>query len=126
MMARRPRPRPTLRRTRTAIHEQAHAQHVGGRPMTTPSTRVLIVDDSEKTRDTLIELLRFDDIEVVGESTFGAAAYTWADRLDVDVVVMTIEEPVARSLRTIEAMMTGARTWPVVGVSSRGERETMR
>jgi len=94
--------------------------------MTTPSTRVLIVDDSEKTRDTLIELLRFDDIEVVGESTFGAAAYTWADRLDVDVVVMTIEEPVARSLRTVEAMMSGARTWPVVGVSSRGDRDTMR
>src|SRR6188472_4368128 len=98
------RPPPTHRRTQIAIHEQAHAQLAGDHPMTTPSTRVLIVDDSEKTRDTLIELLRFDDIEVVGESTFGAAAYTWADRLDVDVVVMTIEEPVARSLRTVETM----------------------
>jgi pilus assembly protein CpaE len=91
-----------------------------------PSTKVLIVDDDEKTRDTLIELLRFEDIEVVGESTFGAAAFTWANQLDVDVVVVTIEEPVARSLRTIEALASTGRSWPVVGVSTRGDRDIMR
>jgi pilus assembly protein CpaE len=94
--------------------------------MSLPRTRVLIVDDNERTRDQLIELLRFDDIEIAGESTFGAAAYTWAQQLDVDVVIVSIQEPVARSLRTIEALASGARTWPVVGVSSQGEREIMR
>src|SRR5215213_2872816 len=94
--------------------------------MNNPTSRVLVVDDNEQARDALIELLRFQDIEVVGESTFGAAAFTWADQLDVDVVLVTIEEPVARSLRTIESLSTGARSWPVVGISSHGDRETMR
>ena len=89
-------------------------------------TRILIVDDSEKRRDHLIELLRFDDVEVVGESTFGAAAFTWAQQLDVDVVIVSIEEPVARSMRTIEALATAAESWPVIGVSSHGDRQTMR
>jgi pilus assembly protein CpaE len=94
--------------------------------MTSPATRVLIVDDNEKTRDNLIDLLRFDDIEVVGESTFGAAAFTWAEQLDVDIVVVSIEEPVARSLRTVESLSTGTRAWPVVGVSTQGDRDMMR
>jgi pilus assembly protein CpaE len=90
------------------------------------SARILVVDDNEKTRDRLIELLRFDDIEVVGESTYGAAAYTWARQLNVDVVLVTIDEPVARALRTIEALTSGERSWPVIGVSTRGDRDTMR
>jgi pilus assembly protein CpaE len=94
--------------------------------MTPMSTKVLVVDDNEQTRDKLIELLRFDDVEVVGESTYGAAAYTWANQLDVDVIIVATEEPVARSLRTVEALTNGARSWPIVGVSTRGDREIMR
>lgn len=88
--------------------------------------KILIVDDNEKTRDKLIEQLRFDDVAVVGESNFGAAAYTWAQQLDVDVVIVLIEEPLARSLRTIESLAVGARSWPVLGISSLSDRETMR
>lgn len=94
--------------------------------MTRQVTKVLVVDDNEKVRDDLIEQLRYQDIEVVGESTFGAAAYTWAQQLDVDVVVISIEEPVARSLRTVESLSVGERSWPVIGLSSQGDRETMR
>src|SRR3954451_20482649 len=94
--------------------------------MNNPTTRVLVVDDNEQARDALIELLRFRDIDVVGESTFGAAAYTWAEQLNVDVVLVAVEEPVARSLRTIESLSTGTRSWPVVGISSQGDRDTMR
>jgi len=88
--------------------------------------KVLVVDDNEKVRDRLIEQLRFEDVEVVGESILGAAAYTWAEHLDVDVVLVSIEEPVARALRTVESLAVGARTWPVIGLSSLGDRETMR
>lgn len=88
--------------------------------------KVLVVDDDEKTRRRLIAQFRFPDVQVVGESTLGAAAYTWAEQLDVDVVVVAVEEPVARSLRTIEALSVGQRTWPVVAVSSLPDRETMR
>src|SRR3954467_3063385 len=94
--------------------------------MNNPTTRVLVVDDNEQARDALIELLRFQDIEVVGESTFGAAAFTWANQLNVDVVLVSIEEPVARSLRTIESLTGGTTSWPVIGISSLGDRDTMR
>lgn len=88
--------------------------------------KVLVVDDNEKARDRVIEQLRFEDIEVVGESTLGAAAFTWAEHLNVDAVVVAIEEPVARALRTVETLTVGSRTWPVIGLSSHGDRETMR
>jgi pilus assembly protein CpaE len=94
--------------------------------MNSPTSRVLIVDDNEQTRDKLIELLRFSDVEVVGESTFGAAAFTWASQLEVDVILVTVEEPVARSLRTIESLSVGHHSWPVIGISAQGDRETMR
>src|SRR5262245_49052077 len=88
--------------------------------------KVLIADDNEKARDALIEQLRFADIQVVGESSLGAATYTWAEHLNVDVVLVNVGEPLARSLRTIESLAVGARTWPVVALSSLGDRETMR
>ncbi len=88
--------------------------------------KVLVVDDDERARDRLIEHLRFKDVQVVGESTLGAAAYTWAEQLEVDVVVVSIQEPVARALRTVESLTVGSHAWPVVGVSSLGDRETMR
>lgn len=88
--------------------------------------KVLVVDDNEKARDRLIEQLRFEDVEVVGESTLGAAAFTWAEHLNVDLVVVAVEEPVARALRTVETLTVGSRTWPVIGLSTRSDRETMR
>ncbi len=88
--------------------------------------KVLVVDDNEKVRQRLIEQLRFEDVEIVGESILGAAAFTWAEHLDVDVVLVSIEEPVARALRTVESLAVGARTWPVIGLSSLGDREAMR
>ena len=57
---------------------------------------------------------------------YGAAAYTWAQQLEIDVVIVAIEEPVARSLRTVEALSSGTQSWPVVAISSRGDRDTMR
>ncbi|MFM9106460.1 MAG: response regulator [Chloroflexota bacterium] len=88
--------------------------------------KVLVVDDDEKGRAKLIEHLRFQDVQVVGESTLGASAYTWADQLGVDAVVVTVQEPVARALRTIEALSVGDRTWPTIAVSATGDVDTVR
>lgn len=88
--------------------------------------KVLVVDDDDKARAKLIEQLRFQDVQVVGESTLGAAAYTWADQLGVDAVIVSVQEPVARSLRTIESLSVGDRTWPAIAVSSSGDVDTMR
>jgi pilus assembly protein CpaE len=94
--------------------------------MSEQTIKILIVDDNEKARDKLIEQLRFDGMTVVGESGYGAAAYTWAEQLDIDVVIVSIEEPMARALRTVESLAVGTRSWPVLGVSTQTDRETMR
>jgi AmiR/NasT family two-component response regulator len=72
-----------------------------------PVINILIVDDNEKTRARLIDQLRFPDLRIVGESPFGAAAASWASRLDVDIVIIAIEEPVVRGLRTVDMLATG-------------------
>jgi pilus assembly protein CpaE len=88
--------------------------------------KILVVDDDDKARARTIGKLRFPDVQVVGESTLGAAAYTWAEQLDVDIALVSVEEPVARSLRTIEALTVGPKSWPVVAISSLNDRDTMR
>ena len=90
------------------------------------AVKVLVVDDDERGRDRLIELIRFADVQVVGESTLGAAAYTWASQLDVDVVLVAVGEPIARSLRTIESLAVGDHSWPVIGIADQNDRETVR
>jgi pilus assembly protein CpaE len=94
--------------------------------MSEQTIKILIVDDNDKARDKLIDQLRFDGVAVVGESGYGAAAYTWAQQLDIDVVIVSIEEPMARALRTVESLAVGTRSWPVLGVSTQTDRETMR
>lgn len=87
---------------------------------------ILIVDENEKTRASLIEQLRYPDLRIVGESSFGATAASWADQLDVDVVIVVVEEPVVRALRTVELLTTGATSRPVIAVSSQNNRDMMR
>lgn len=95
--------------------------------MSTHATvKVLIVDDNDKARAKLIDQLRYPDITIVGESSFGNAAVSWASRLDVDVVIVAVEEPVVRGLRTIELLTSGETAWPIVAVSSHNDRESMR
>jgi pilus assembly protein CpaE len=90
------------------------------------NVNVLIVDDNDKARAKLIDQLRYPDITIVGESSFGNAAVSWASRLDVDVVIVAVEEPVVRGLRTIDLLTSGETTWPIVAVSSHNDRESMR
>lgn len=90
------------------------------------TVNILIVDDNERARTRLIEHLRYPDLRIVGESSFGAAAASWAAQLNVDVVIVAIEEPIARALRTVELLTTGERAWPVIAVSARNDRDMIR
>ncbi|MBW3633594.1 MAG: response regulator [Chloroflexi bacterium] len=90
------------------------------------TVNILIVDDNDKARARLIDQLRYPDLRIVGESAFGAAASSWANQLDVDVVIVAIDEPIARGLRTVEMLAVGTSSWPVIAVSSRNDRDLMR
>lgn len=94
--------------------------------MSEQAIKVLVVDDDDKGRAKLIEHLRFQDVQVVGESTLGASAYTWADQLGVDAVVVSVQEPIARALRTVESLSVGERTWPTIAVSTSSDVDTVR
>jgi pilus assembly protein CpaE len=90
------------------------------------TVNILIVDDNDKTRAKLVDQLRYADIRIVGESSFGAAASSWSSYLGVDVVIVAIDEPIARALKTVELLTTGTPSWPVIAVSTLNDRELMR
>ena len=76
--------------------------------------RVLIVDDSPRTRDGLRAL--FDtrpDIALVGEATNGQDALSQLEELGPDVVVIDLEMPL---MGGIEATRLIKQRWPSVSV----------
>ncbi|MBI4321029.1 MAG: AAA family ATPase [Chloroflexi bacterium] len=88
--------------------------------------RVLLVDENREALASLSKQLDFDEITVVGQSGFGPVAYNWATQLHPDVALVAVEEPVARALKTVEALALGQPGWPVVVISSKADPDTMR
>ena len=88
--------------------------------------RVLIVDENREALAQLAKQINYGEVSVIGEAGFGPVAYTWASQLKPDVVMVAVEEPIARALKTIETLSLGQTRWPVVVVSSKTDLETMR
>ena len=89
-----------------------------------PEIKVLIVDEPGK-RGELRKSLG-SDLNVVGEAGFGTEAFTAARESRPNVVVVSLEEPIVRPLRTIELLTVGEDAPAVVVVSSSGDRENIR
>jgi pilus assembly protein CpaE len=89
--------------------------------------KILIVDPH---RDAVMSLRRalnsFGTLEVVGDAGFGPVASTWARTLEPAIVIVSLEEPITRSLTTIQALTRGNPRWTVVGVVSQFDRELFR
>jgi DNA-binding NarL/FixJ family response regulator len=78
------------------------------------STRVLIVDDSVRTRDGLRALLTMrPEIEVVGEATNGQDAVRLVAECRPDIVLMDLHMPV---LDGVQATQLIKQQWPAVTV----------
>jgi pilus assembly protein CpaE len=65
-------------------------------------------------------------LEVVGDAGFGPVASTWAQRLQPDVILVSVDEPLTRSLSTIQALARGAPRWTIVGLVNQFDREIFR
>ena len=65
-------------------------------------------------------------LEVVGDAGFGPVASTWAHTLEPSIIVVSVEEPLTRSLITIQALTRGNPTWTVVGLVTQFDREVFR
>jgi len=89
--------------------------------------KVLIVDPHPDVVAGLRRQLNsFGTLEVVGDAGFGPVASTWAHTLEPAIVIVSVEEPVTRSLTTIQALMRGSPTWTVVGLVNQFDRDVFR
>jgi pilus assembly protein CpaE len=91
------------------------------------SLKVLIVDQHPDAVAGLRRALNaFGNLEVVGDAGFGPVASTWAYTLEPAIIVVSVEEPLSRSLATIQALTRGNPRWTVVGYVSQFDREVFR
>ena len=100
----------------------------GGRhsPVAEP-LKILIVDPHPDAVANLRRALNsFGTLEVVGDAGFGPVASTWAHTLDPAIVMVSVEEPLTRSLTTIQALTRGNPRWTVVGLVNQFDREVFR
>jgi pilus assembly protein CpaE len=89
--------------------------------------KVLIVDQHPDAVARLRRSLNaFGNLEVVGDAGFGPVASTWAHTLEPAIIIVSIEEPVNRSLSTIQALTRGNPRWTIVGLVSQFDREVFR
>jgi pilus assembly protein CpaE len=91
------------------------------------SLKILIVDPHPDAVAGLRRALNsFGTLEVVGDAGFGPVASTWAHTLDPAIVIVSVEEPITRSLTTIQTLTRGNPRWTVVGMVNQFDREVFR
>ena len=89
--------------------------------------KVLIVDPQPDAVANLRRSLNsFGTFEVVGDAGFGPVASTWAHTLEPAIVIVAVDEPLTRSLTTIQALTRGNPPWTVVGLVNQFDREVFR
>jgi pilus assembly protein CpaE len=87
--------------------------------------RVLTVEET-KNRSEFARMIRGGDVTVVGEAGFGPEAVTVAQECEPDVILLSLEEPIARPLRTIELLTVSQPSVGIVVLSSLNDREAIR
>ncbi len=87
---------------------------------------ILLVDDAPDSRVTLKRLLLAGGLQIAGEAGTGTEAVGMVRDVRPDAVVVTLEEPVARPLKSIEALTISAPETPVIVVSSLLDKEYLR
>lgn len=88
--------------------------------------QLLLVDDSAEERAAIKRSLLASEYVIAGESVLGTEAVAMARDLKPSVILVTVEEPVTRGLRTIEALRVVVPDAPVVAVSSLSDRDYFR
>ncbi|HEY8691593.1 MAG TPA: response regulator [Chloroflexota bacterium] len=88
--------------------------------------RLLLVDDSVEERLALKRQLLASELMIAGESVLGTEAVAIARDLRPSVALVAVEEPLARGLRTIEALRVVVPEMPVIALSTLSGREHLR
>ncbi|MBI4496880.1 MAG: AAA family ATPase [Chloroflexi bacterium] len=87
---------------------------------------IVLVDEAQEDRLRLRKEVSAAGISVVGEASSTQEAVTLAHEAQPDAMVISVEEPLARALRTIEMLATALSETPIIAVSSEHSREILR
>jgi len=87
---------------------------------------IFIVDQDLEARGELQRQLVRNHFVVAGAAGYGAEALSLAKELGPEAVLVSVEEPMARPLQTIEALCAVLPDTPVIAYSSRTDAESAR
>ena len=87
---------------------------------------IIVVDPDIDARTDTAHMLEAADLSVVGESDYGIDAVTMANERPPDVFLVTMEEPVARAIQTIEMLVSAAPQAATIVVSSLADAGSVR
>jgi response regulator NasT len=88
----------------------------------TPARRVLVAEDESLIRMDLVEMLREEGYDVVGEAADGAAAVEQAEQLKPDLVVMDVKMPVLDGISAAKKIVE-MRIAPVLILTAFSQRD---
>lgn len=89
--------------------------------------KVVVVDDSDETRNNVKTLLSFEkDIEVIGEAVNGEEAIFIAREARPDVILMDINMPIMDGIRATEEIALNIPESTVIIMSVQGENEYIK
>ena len=92
----------------------------------TRNPRVIVIGPDATGRDEVQKMLALSGFGVVGEAGYGIEAVSLAKKTQPEVVVIAVEEPLSRSLQTVEAMADLLPKSPIIGHSSIRDASAMR
>lgn len=87
---------------------------------------VIIIDPDFITRAEVKRALQLAHFTVTGEAGYGIEAVTVARERESDVFLVSLEEPIARAVQTIEALADAAPNTPAIVYSSLADANSVR
>jgi len=88
--------------------------------------KVLVVDDSEMSRDVIVKFLKFKGYEVFEASNGNEALYIMGKEEDIDVVLLDVEMPVMNGIETVRNIRISGYPAIVIMLTGLGDEETMK
>jgi NarL family two-component system response regulator LiaR len=88
--------------------------------------RVLVVDDNDGFRESLVFLLSGEDLEVIGQARSGAEALEMVRQLSPDVVLMDVRMPEMDGIETTRRLKAARPALEVVALTSMEEQRAVR
>ena len=92
----------------------------------TRNPRVIVIGPDASARDEIQKMLALSGFGVVGEAGYGIEAVSLAKKTEPEAVVIAVEEPLSRSLQTVQAMVDLLPESPIIGHSTIRDSAAMR